>query len=394
MKMRQVAIIGGGPSGAMCGERLARAGFDVTIYDEHLAWEKPCGGGLTHKAIVAYPYLLDGPEPKKLIRQVELISGEKRRARFELDHPIVIYSREVLNGLLLRRAGSAGCRTVRARATDLDSSAARVRLTAAGVTQESDFAVLAAGARNALLPGAQPLDSADLEMTLGYFIPARRDVMQVKFLGGLEGYLWSFPRADHLSVGICGRMASHTSNELRRHLEQFLADESLATAGAHFYSHVLPSPQPQTLRRRRVVGRNWALIGDAAGLVDPVTGEGLYYAMRSGDLLAEALIAGRPAQYPSRLRADFLADIEIAAGIAPAFYGGRFLGGSNTTRMIQFVDRSPTFRAIVSDVFSGAQDYRTLRWRLWTRLGINLVELLASLLRSEAGFAHGKPVSH
>ncbi len=49
--MREIAIVGGGPAGAMCGERLARAGYSVTIYDEHLAWEKPCGGGLTHKAI-------------------------------------------------------------------------------------------------------------------------------------------------------------------------------------------------------------------------------------------------------------------------------------------------------------------------------------------------------
>ena len=53
--MHDIAVVGGGPAGAMCGERLARAGYAVTIYDEHLAWEKPCGGGLTHKAIEAYP---------------------------------------------------------------------------------------------------------------------------------------------------------------------------------------------------------------------------------------------------------------------------------------------------------------------------------------------------
>src|SRR6201988_569647 len=64
--MRQIAIVGGGPAGAMCGERLARSGYDVTLYDEHLAWEKPCGGGLTPKAIRTYPFLLNGPYPKKL----------------------------------------------------------------------------------------------------------------------------------------------------------------------------------------------------------------------------------------------------------------------------------------------------------------------------------------
>src|SRR5271156_4022830 len=73
--MRDIAIVGGGPAGAMCGERLARSGYNVTIYDEHLAWEKPCGGGLTHKAIQAYPFLLYGPFATKINRTVGLISS-------------------------------------------------------------------------------------------------------------------------------------------------------------------------------------------------------------------------------------------------------------------------------------------------------------------------------
>ena len=55
--------------------------------------------------------------------------------------------------------------------------------------------------------------------------------------------------------------------------------------------------------QRRLAGPNWALAGDAAALVDPITGEGLYYALRSGDLLAEMLLAGSPERYPERLRA-------------------------------------------------------------------------------------------
>ena len=58
-KMSEIAIVGGGPSGAMCGEQLARAGHSVEIFDEHLAWEKPCGGGLTYRATQCFPFLLD-----------------------------------------------------------------------------------------------------------------------------------------------------------------------------------------------------------------------------------------------------------------------------------------------------------------------------------------------
>src|SRR5215469_14888392 len=126
--MRDIAVVGGGPAGAMCGEHLARSGYRVSIFDEHLAWEKPCGGGLTHKAIRAYPFLLNGPHPKKLIRTVELISSKGHRAVLALDQPIVIYSRAVLNGLLLERARQAGCRIVCSRVTQLDTSGARATL--------------------------------------------------------------------------------------------------------------------------------------------------------------------------------------------------------------------------------------------------------------------------
>jgi flavin-dependent dehydrogenase len=111
--MKDIAIVGGGPAGALCGERLASQGFHVTIFDERLAWEKPCGGGLTHKAIQRYPFLLDGPYPKKIVRTAELISGSGHRARLEMSHPIVIYARKVLNGLLLDRAVAAGTWTTR-----------------------------------------------------------------------------------------------------------------------------------------------------------------------------------------------------------------------------------------------------------------------------------------
>src|SRR6202050_5552805 len=151
--MREIAIVGGGPAGALCGERLASYGFKVTIFDERSALEKPCGGGLTHKAIETYPFLLDSPHPKKIIRSAELISSRGHRARFELNHPIVIYARKVLNGLLLDRAVAAGCSTICSRVTSLNTNGERVRLMVEGEKRIFDFVVVASGARNQLLPG-------------------------------------------------------------------------------------------------------------------------------------------------------------------------------------------------------------------------------------------------
>jgi flavin-dependent dehydrogenase len=353
----------------------------VCLFDDRLRWEKPCGGGLTHRALSAYPFLLDGTYPKRLIHHAELISPKGDRARLNLHHPIAVYSRAVLNGLLLERAERAGCRITRSRVSSVELNEHSASFSAQNTIHHADFLILAAGARNSFFPNTRPFAPLDLELTLGYFVPARADGIQVKFVRGLQGYIWSFPRSDHLSVGICGSLARHTSRELHGYLNDFMRAERISAVGAEFYSHVLPSPRAQTLAKRRVAGSNWALIGDAAGWVDPITGEGLYYALRSGELLAESLISGQPELYPGRVRADFAADLEIAARIADNFYHGRFLGGAATTRMIQFIHRSATFRAIVADLFSGSQKYATLKRRVWLQLATTLAEAFASLFR-------------
>jgi flavin-dependent dehydrogenase len=379
--MADYVIVGGGPSGAMCGEQLARNGHTVDIYDEHLAWEKPCGGGLTYKATQCFPFLLDNPLPKKLIQKVELISAENQRAALDLQHPIVIYSRTILNGLLLDRAREAGCRVHHSRVQNVDTSTDKPRYAVDGQWEEADFLVLAGGARNQFLPGTRALARDELEMTQGYFVPQTAEQILIKFLPEFEGYIWSFPRADHLSLGICGSMQTHTSSELRNHLHQFAGSEKIETGSAKFYSHVLPSPQVRTLSDRAVIGRNWALCGDAAAWVDPLTGEGLFYAMRSGEILGKSLAEGCPETYPARVRSSFSLELEFAARIVRRFYRGSFLGTAVTTRMVQFLQRNSVFRQLLSDLFCGTQDYTSLKQRVLGHLGGTLSQFVNSVLR-------------
>src|SRR5207249_10283103 len=155
--MAQIAIIGGGPSGAMCGEQLARAGHQVNLYDEHLAWEKPCGGGLTHKAIQCFPFLLDNSYPKKLVHSVQLISSEEHQATLEMPHPIVIYSRTVLNGMLLDRAQAAGCRVHRSRVLRVGTTTPEPRYCLDREWHQAECLRLAAGARDQVRPATRAL---------------------------------------------------------------------------------------------------------------------------------------------------------------------------------------------------------------------------------------------
>ena len=121
------------------------------------------------------------------------------------------------------------------------------------------------------------------------------------------------------------------------------------------------------------------------GLVDPITGEGLYYAIRSADLAAQHAArrrrrpAEQPAAYRSLLRRDFAADLEFGSRLAKRVFLGRFLLGSVPARMVQFTRRSPRFAAIMQDLFAGKQPYLGLKRRLLRNLNGSLYDIGMSL---------------
>jgi flavin-dependent dehydrogenase len=270
----------------MAAERLAAAGKSLLLFDEKLAWEKPCGGGLTHKALQQYPFLADAAASHEnsgnFVEHCELVSPSGQRVRFHMRHPVAIFSRLSLNGLLLERARRAGADLRHQRVTRIEGSAGDWRLFTPQAAYKASYLIFAAGARNPFRSRfLAPISPSDLMVTAGYFIPGRTSLMQIQFLKGITGYIWVFPRADHVSAGIAGKMGESSTADLRRLLEQWLEENGLSLEGARFYSHILPSFRAETFDALEVSGDGWAMIGDSAGLVDPITGEGLYYALRS-----------------------------------------------------------------------------------------------------------------
>ncbi len=365
MAPKRIAIIGGGPAGAFAAGELARAGREVLLFDEKLAWEKPCGGGLTDKALARWPFLRDAQVERNWISNCELIAPSGLKVAFQLDRPIAIFSRLALNGLLLERARDAGARVLHERITRIDGSAGDWCLQSSSGNYRADFVVLTAGARNPFRGRfSKAFGPENFMVAVGFYIPGTSHVAQVKFLKGLHGYLWVFPRSDHFSAGICGRMKGKSTAELRRLLEDSLPEFGLTLEGARFYAHILPSFTAQTLQSMAFSGDGWAMAGDAAGFVDAITGEGLFYALRSAELLSEALLAGEPQRYPALVKQDFLPELERASRIADRFYCGDWLGGPVLERMVQLTARSPRFRELMRDLFAGTQEYSDLRRRV------------------------------
>jgi flavin-dependent dehydrogenase len=359
----------------MAAAQLAAAGRQVVLIDEKLAWEKPCGGGLTNKALEHYPFLAEAEVERNWVRGCELVSPGGRRAWFELDKPVAIFSRHVLNGLILERARVAGAEIVCERVVEIAGQPAAWRLRTRQGEITATYIVLATGARNPFHFSA-PLAPADLMTTAGYYIPGTGDSIHISFLPGVEGYIWLFPRHDHFSAGICGKMDATPTSQLRRMLEEFLSQRGLDPQQGEFFSHVLPAPRASTLHSRSLQGEGWALVGDAAGLVDSITGEGLYYSLRSAELLAQALIAGISETYENNARQELLPELETAAHFAHAFYSGHFLGGKVLDRMVQFTAASRRVRQLMCDVFSGAQGYIGLRRRAYRTFVCALPEVL------------------
>jgi flavin-dependent dehydrogenase len=389
-----IAIVGGGPAGALAASILAQAGRHVVLFDEKLAWEKPCGGGVTHKALLHWPFLANADIDRNWVRECELVSPSGRRVSFRLKQPIAIFSRRVLNGLLLDRACNVGAEIIRDRIVRIEWCDSRWHLESQRASWEAEFLILAAGARNHFRKQfAETFAPEDLMVTAGYFIPGRSQLMQIHFLHELHGYIWIFPRADHFSAGICGKMHAGSTAEFRKLLEHSLENISLDYSAAHFYSHILPSLRAGKLTEPLVDGEGWAMIGDAAGFVDPITGEGLYYAMRSAELLSTSLLADQPESYRERLRQDFLPELQLAAKMADRFYTGRWMGESVLERTIQFTASSASFRLLISDLFAGTQGYRGLRRRLYGTLPRMLAESLASALSLPTSARESEPDS-
>jgi geranylgeranyl reductase family protein len=301
MERFDAIVVGAGPAGSTAALRLSRAGARVLLLDrERFPRDKPCGGGLTERAVKQLPVAVD-PVVEEVVDRFEL--GFRYGTRFERggERPLVLMTqRRRLDAFLAEQAVGAGAvfrDGVRATAVEADGT---VRFD--GTAAHADFVVGADGV-NGLT--ARALGFGDrrhgvaLEGNVPY-VHARegrwrgRAVVELGTVPG--GYAWVFPKGEHVNVGVGGW---HTEGpRLREHLER-------ACAGYGLPFDRLESVRGYRLPMRRVgempVRGRVLLVGDAAGLVDPLSGDGIYEALLSSRLAAEAVLSGDLESYGDRL---------------------------------------------------------------------------------------------
>ncbi len=393
MKSFDLLIVGAGPAGSFAAELLAKNGARVALFDGRPEGEpKACGGGVTAKALKAWPQLLNAVG--RTVHELELYSPSGKRLHLDLEEPFAIYSRVAFDSYLRDRARDAGAKVYSEKI-----SARKARRTESGWSLSGETKLttsLLVGADGANSPIAKmlagPLPPSDMEVAFGYRTPLPVNgeaPTVVAFLPRWIGYAWAFPRLDHISFGIATIQDAFEHQPLDDLLWRFMigyyqqregtdvkfwtVDDPDAEAvqrirgqlqaTAERYAARIPGLTEKTWDTRHVCGEGWALLGDAAGFADPVTGEGIYYALRSAQLFAECYLAGKPLSYEQRWREDFGAELRQAAHIRRRFYGN-FWGAPFTERMIEFARGHRGVKRVLGDLVAGEQGYVDLKKKL------------------------------
>jgi geranylgeranyl reductase family protein len=383
MSRLDVAIVGAGPAGAWAARTLALAGARVAMFDPSHPREKPCGGGLTGRALrlIAGSGVVDRV-PGVRIRAARFTSGDACEAAVvsladDGDAPLLVADRRTFDLALVEAAVAAGAEWRQERVRDVSTSRSAAAVTTASGTSAAGFLIGSDGANSLVRRRlTAPFSRSQLSIATGFYAAGvTSSEVGVHCVADPPGYAWSFPRPGHAAIGICAQGDVASAARLRSIVRDWIRRDP-RTLGARLqpYGWPIPSLAQGDFAREQPAGERWALAGDAAGLVDPLTREGIYFALRSGELIATALAGQDPGgTYTTALREEVHPELSWAAALKAGFFSSRF-----TDLLVEALQRSDKVRAVMADLVAGRQRYATLIPRL---LGTFEVGLAWRLLR-------------
>ena len=326
-----VIVAGAGAGGAAAAWFLTQAGLRVLVVEKsRLPRYKPCGGAVPRPTLERFPFALDSVIRSAPTDVRFTFPGQPEQDIILSDQPIVMVMRSEFDALLLAHSGAEVLEGVAVSGVREDGDRVEVRAGDRDLT--TLYLVGADGATSQVakclglrrerqwggsLEAEVPLDGNGA-LALAY---GNRAVFA---MGSVSwGYSWVFPKGDHLSVGI-GRVRQGRA-DLRKALDREMERLGIRLDGARVYGHPLPCYQTprwpwgrgaqEPLSTRRCV-----LVGDAAGLMDPLIGEGIRYAIVSGRLAAEAISAGNLAGYETAIWREIGHSLATAGMVANTYY--------------------------------------------------------------------------
>ena len=311
--MLRVAVIGGGPSGSCAAEILAKSGIKTWLFERKLDNAKPCGGAIPLCMVEEF----DLPESiiDRKVRNMKMISPSNREVDIILDdiYPgskkeyIGMLRREVMDSFMRNRAADLGATLVNGLVSKIETGTNKQgpytlhytetlndQSEVEGKQLEVDLIVGADGATSRV---AKAMDAGDYNYAVAIQERIKLPKEEMKYYEDRaemyvgtdvspDFYGWVFPKYDHVAAGTGtmkqnGGLIKSLQIGVRERAKKRLVNGEVIKVEAH--------PIPEHPRPRRVVGR-MALVGDAAGYVTKSSGEGIYFAAKSGRMCAEQIV--------------------------------------------------------------------------------------------------------
>lgn len=287
----ETVIIGAGPAGMACAVTMQKDGRTPCVIDKAtFPRRKTCAGLVTGKTYRLIRQLFDNDAPDSLFSntsgRLRLFRRTQLLVEADMAHPVRFVSRTHFDNALVERYKALGGVLMEGEGITQIDYDRRIISLKSGDAVRYDTLLFADGALSLSrkLTGA---DKAGLAFGIEAYIPASllpTDSVDLYFDYLDSGYIWAFPHGDTVCVGAADRWRKGV--DYRAVFERFLNDVGVPAQGLRYIGAFLPYG---TAAEQDKLPQNILLLGDAAGLTDPISGEGLYMAMQSGVTAASAL---------------------------------------------------------------------------------------------------------
>ena len=315
-----VIIVGAGPAGGTAAFYLGQAGKRVLVLEkEHLPRYKTCGGGVPASLLASFPFSF---EPV-IASRVKSISYALRKNLVTMpihESQMRMVMRDDFDSWIVAHAQAEVCQGVIVRKVTEEADRVLVEDNN-GAFYQSRYLIAADGANSITARGLNLRKGKVLGAAIEVEVKVPQEIMErfadrpLFIFGEIRtGYAWIFPKVDHLSVGIGALHPKH--GELQMKLKKLMARYGIDLNGVPFHGH----PLPIYTGRQQISTRRSLLVGDAAGLVDPFSGEGIRFAIKSGKIAAETILSGQIDQYPQHIYREIGFSHTFGIGLALLFY--------------------------------------------------------------------------